>query len=81
MLIVINDGLEDTASIAVEKYTNVNFVADDGRVIFNLRIDENGILTVRAVDFTVINGSLRSNSLVVRPNVSNQVQIWTGEHK
>lgn len=54
----------------------VRFVSDDGRTLFEVRIQKGGAsLEVRGVDNAMINGVLYSTALCVIPHVTNSVTV------
>ena len=57
------------------------FLADDGRVMFEVKQGKDGkTIEVRAVESCFVDGVMYSTSLILRPNVTNSVDVTVSEY-
>ena len=64
-----------TADVKEVKGRSISFVNEDGRVVYEVRINEDMSLEVRGVELIRRDGVLYSESLSIRPRYSNSVEI------
>ena len=64
-----------TADVKEVKGRSISFVNEDGRVVYEVRINEDMSLEVRGVELIRRDGVLYSESLSIRPRYSNWVEI------
>ena len=64
-----------TADVKEVKGRSISFVNEDGRVVYEVRINEDMSLEVRGVEVVRRDGVLYSECLSIRPRYSNSVEI------
>ena len=58
----------------------VRFMVSDDRCIFEVSIESEGSIGIRAVDTTKINGVIHDTCLQVSPKATNAIVVSTGEY-
>jgi hypothetical protein len=59
----------------------VSIANESGEVIFEIKANTNGSITVRSGNFVKIDGKVHTNQIVVMPLVSNEIEIHTLEYQ
>lgn len=81
MKLKIATGHELFGGRTIHEFDEVHFIAEDGRTMFTVRAQADGrSIEVRAVETTMINGTLYDDALRIAPRSSNSIVVSVPEY-